>query len=400
MKTIDKNVLIGRRIVQLMLFLTIPVCSFFVSLCKSTERYSNIIIVLFWGVLGYTRKLSISTDSAYWTNKMLSYANYGLSDFWREVTDSTSQDSLNILYYFLLYVYAHISTSTSFFWACWFMFSAYLLLKIYRINFDSVKSIGLKEISLFACFLLFIPFSSYGVRFWLSAFLFVYGFFLYNSGYVKKGLFFIFLTPFFHFTFVVMLFMFILWRTTFSMPNIKKIICIVLFLFIAYIVFYYYNLSSFSSAVENKWSYYSDQESRSEYFWAKSWFIILDKFLYIFYAFIFVYYMALKKILSTEYKRMGYFLILLSVTCLVMFNFYDAFDRFTRIFSFMTLCYLIKIVANYRVKGGLIYFGILIYSYHVLVNFLLIRFWLDWKALYLPIVVSLSKGPMVEFINM
>ena len=391
-----------RHFSEVLLSLIWPFVAFVSSIFHPKDRFSNFVIPIFFALIGFSRKLVISDDAAFWTEKMISYQFYTLSDFFNEVFDVSRAEYLNVGYYFYLYLFAKVFDHTAPFWAMNFFLYALILLFLYRLlNHNCcARSIHFFDIIFCYLFFFFFPFSSFGVRFWIAAILFIYGFYLLNISSSKSGYLLMCSSILFHFSFVFLLFVY-LFSVLVNQSNIKKTLLYSVIFFLLFNVVYNFVFSGSLSAFDAKMEYYSNISDRGNYFSEKSFYVLLDRFLSPIFSFIILLY--LYRIIPKEFARLFKilkFLLLFSFSLLMLLNFYDALDRFSRVFSFMVLSFFIYVKSiGIKCDNRIVATVTSIYFYHTLVNLLLTRSWLDFGVVNSSLFSILSGNLDTIYIN-
>ena len=104
-------------------------------------------------------------------------------------------------------------------------------------------------------------------------------------------------------------------------------------------VLYVSGVFDFLNVFDDKVDGYSDTANRGEYFSSKSFFILFDRFAYTIASLLLLLHLH-KVTAATNDSKILYikrFLFFCVLSFLLLLGFYDALDRFSRVFSFMVL---------------------------------------------------------------
>ncbi len=378
---IVNNNLYPRKYTLILAFIFViwPFGAFILSLLTFNLKISRIIFVLFWGIWGYSRNLIWGHDSTDWTLEFVSFSNLEFNEFITSHILTLGIDSTDFLISLLSFSISRITQNTAMFWFIHGLLFSYLYVKCYPtlLKDQYHKKLGL--FALFIIFFLFIPRTAYGVRFWYAALIYIYSIIkiiLYNE---KKYRILLFLAPLIHFSFIILVFSYIYYDLT---NKNKKI-----FLTIWFTLAICFNLIGFSNLigfVENfpifgrKIESYGNIQSRGEYFAEKSIFFMLDKYLYTFYSVFIVLLFRIKSNLTTlsineQLRKFNYFLMIFLGTLIFLSDFLDALDRFSIIFTLLTILYFTHIYVfnkNSILVVKLTFFSLLFWGIHLIVNYL------------------------------
>ena len=370
----------ARHFVETLLFIIWPFGAFISALFHIKDRYSNIFMYAFFALIGYSRKLNISDDAYHWMRQMLDYKSYELPEFLNYLFDITSLNFYSFSYHIYLYICSVLFDHTAYYWAANFFLFSLVILLIFRL----ITGDRLKENVLFITFLgflmlFFFPFSSFGVRFWIAALVFVTGFYLKTLRNKKIGTFFIILSVTFHYTFIFYAAVYFFVSNTKNLAKIQ-IMAYAIAMFAIGTVLYVSGVFDFLNVFDDKVEGYSDTANRGEYFSSKSFFILFDRFAYTIASLLLLLHLH-KVTAATNDSKILYikrFLFFCVLSLLLLLGFYDALDRFSRVFSFMVLTFWIYLNnKGFKTNAFVTLFAGTAYLYHIMVNFVLTRSWVD-----------------------
>lgn len=393
-----------------LLFIVWPLGSLALSIITINNRFSRIIFVLFWGLWGYSRVLPIGHDSASWTMEFLQYSTVSFNDFVENKVRSIGIESTDFLYSGFLFFLNKISNDIAIFWFINAAFFSYIYIRVLSESFKYIKTrqTPYEFYILLFIFLFFIPLPAYGVRYYYAALLLLLG--LVQVILNKKSLFkiVIFITPLIHFSFIIPIVAYIYYELTKRKPS-KYIWFLFIIVIITSLVVGMTSLAGIFEGldvVEKKIEGYGDIGNRSEYYTSKSLFLIVDKFLYTAYS-VFVLLIVRYKynrkelFLTNELKSFNNYLIILGISLLFFINFLDVLDRFTIIFSLITILYFcIVYLINYQRKKILVnkmmIYGVVFWGFHIIVN---LRRSLDVTSLHIlkSSIIGILSNPLTGF---
>ena len=378
------------RVFILILFLLSPFWAFLLSVRKHYMWYGQIGIVVFFALLGYHRKLEMASDAAHWTKVIIDFKQYGVDYFESFIS---GYGGFNIDYFLFLYAFSSIKY-TAVIWSIIFALTAISLLLLYRMQFSSVYFVkqDTYDVALFFFFLEFIPFNSYGVKFWVALLVFLFGYFLILKNSKFFGYLLIFNSLLFHYSLFYAVSLFFLSKYSFKRNFVIKIVVLLSFFVLFYVASGYFSFAF----LDEKLDLYLNNINRFE---TKSLWIMMERYLSASMAFIAVL-ASTKKHLDDRLAFYRYFLFIFALGLLPLLNVLDGFERYSRMFSLMTLLYLIRLSAN-KIKISLIArIGVvIIFSWHILVNFVLRKGEIGFSVFYQNILDYFANGPMTIFIN-
>lgn len=382
------------------LFLFWPMGSFLISLLNLFKKESQVFYILFWGIVGYSRILISSNDSAYWTFLSLEYVNISFEDFCIMQLVSLGTTSTDFFYSLFLFLMSRITEYTAVFWMITSVIFAFFYVLTYRII---VKNIVDKNhlISVFSfTYLLFIPYTAFGVRFWFAVLFFIFAVYneILNS---KSSKLLLLLSVLTHFSFIYPVGIYLFYKVVGRKSRYVIYWYIIAILVLSFAIM---GLSSYldSSVFTDKLEGYGDSTDRGEYFGSKSLFLLADMFLFPSYSVIVIVYLYIKIKLNTNKQKMIVeFLLYFAISFLLLLNFYDALARFSVVLSLMTILCLLYLLGNkVHISACILYVGILCYGIHILVNlrrsidifnpriFIESIFGLLSRGLNLPVIIS------------
>lgn len=372
------------------LFIIAPFLTFVLALSKPLKRNNQFFIVLFFAVFGYYRMLAESSDAAYWTHFILRIQEDGINVL---ITQINKYFNFNIGYLLFLYLFSYINY-TAIIWSIIFALTAINFLFIYEMTVRAVTHGRTSFLAAFLFFLLidYIPFNSFGVKFWLAFILFVTGFSLSVFRDNKKaGNVLIISSFFFHFSLSYLVILYYLF-SFFSVKNTQiKLLGILLSLVVVYIVYQYADFGF----LEDK---YINYQNRSKIEHRSTW-IIADRFFTTIVSILTILYSYTIKIKDKQNKNIRNFLLIFAIALLPLFNSLDGLDRYSRAFSFMGLLYVIRLEAcKQRLPNFLTSIILLTFSWHVVVNFLLRKREVGFEIFYQPCMEFFTHGPMSIFL--
>lgn len=389
-----KETVILRRCIETLLFIIWPFAAFVSAFFHLRDRYSNIFIPLFFALVGYSRKLGVTSDAYHWMQVMLDYKWYGISDFLGYLFDTTTLNFYSFTYHIYLYISAILFEHTASFWAATFFLYSFVMLLIYRLITKRTNCLDSRKTAILGLlFFLFFPFSSFGVRFWVAAIVFIYGFYqkmLYDR---KLGLFLIVLSATFHYTFIFLVGVYFF---AYYNKRMSKSHFIVFALFVIFMGFglYMSGFFDFMNVFDQKIEGYTNTENRGEYFSSKSFFILFDRFACPICSLLLLLYLNKKTsgISDVQLINIRHFLIFSALSLLLFLGTYDALDRFSRVFSFSVLTFWVYLT-NKGIKTNLFVTlcAGMAYFYHIMVNFVITRSWVDYDVLFSSVFSILSK---------
>lgn len=379
----------GDLFMNIFIFLLIPFLAFLNACRNPQNKYNRWIIVAYFGVLGFSRKLNELGDAKTWTDMMISFSGQGL----KAVMFSIYESYYNIGYILIIYLLSHIKY-TAVIWSIIYMLTASLSLFIY----DSVciKSIVIKngrqnfnKIILFLFFLFFIPMTSFGVKFWVAMDFFLLGYYLYICKEKKWGMLILLTSALFHYTFAYLIIVFFAWY----MINRKPLY---IALMIVILPFLYYFSSSFSDAfIESKYEAYASGSLIEQ----RAWWFQLDKYLTAsFSLFILLWLTFQRKYLKNNIDKSMYsFLVIFAFSLIPLIPTMDGLDRFSRVFSFMSLIFFARLnIEGINKTRELFIFSIPIYAYHILTLYVMRKGEWDLDIFYNTLYQFLSGGLMTQ----
>lgn len=376
----------------LILFLFCPLLALILAVRKPQDSMSKCTIILFWGIIGFTRTLIYSEDAADQNMYMELYSQMNYNQFVEDRFIGIWTEDLNVLHWYVMYLLSQIGY-TAVAWAIIMMCFTIIILKCFFLQkeFD-VMPYNLENGRYLPIFLLlllfFLPISSYGVKFWTAMLLFFWGSytFLYMDN--KKGILLVILSCLFHYTFVYPISIALYFFCTKDKAMWIKVCIFFVLLGVVYTLMPYV---STSEVLSRKIEGYSD-ENRGEYFSSKALWIIGERFITVIFSIIAILYLKTQNILNEKSKEMLNFLYLFAIGMLPLLSFYDAFDRFSRVFVYMTLFFIIRLIwTNEKVPRFFINISIGIFSYHALVMLYLRNS--DWDF------IALINNPIITLLN-
>lgn len=380
---IPANIKSSRYRYQFNLFLTLIFCVWpfgasIISLVTFKNKYSQIIFMLFWALWGYSRILIWGHDATAWTREFFSYDFVTLSEFTTAKVRALGAESTDFLYSFFLFLMRKITDSSAILWATLSGLFTYLYIKAYYplLKYDN-KSIG--DFIILILFLFFIPKTAFGVRFWFSALFFLISIvriILYND---KRYIYLLPVTILIHFSFLLPVLAYGYYHFTRNNHKMSFLILFILLLMMVF-AFEYTSLSNLFedySAFQSKVEGYGDISDRGDYFGSKSRFLVIDKFMYTLYSvFVLIYIIRNRHIIGNNVLllNLSRYLLIFFVLLLSLFRFLDVLDRFTIVFTLLTILYFAYVYKfakkQYLIQvNRLLYGGMIFWGFHLLVNF-------------------------------
>lgn len=391
--TIANNIYI-KKIIGTLLFFLCPFISFMFALKDPISKYNKMIIVTFFGLLGFIRKLSETGDANSWTNKILLFVDYGIEGglfFLNEFIYNFGYISFLYLVSFFKY--------TAIIWCIIFVLTGIILLYIYQLqlpNDKNIRSLSIRGYILFVFYISFIPFTSFGVKFWVALNIFLIGFYCYVNRNNKKGFFILVSSAFFHFTFVYPIFLFTIFYVIRNKIYRKPYFVILIGLLsfpLVYLCFWYLT----SEYVGERYDAYSSGSLVEQ----RALWIQMDRIITSVFSLLALFWILRmkKKTNSESNKSTQLFLSIFAIGLIPLFTTLDGLDRFSRVFSYMVLIFLLKLNIE-RVKHLhlLHLLSIPVFVYHMLVNFFMRKNELDIDVFWRDITYFLSGDLMTKII--
>lgn len=377
------------KVIIPLLMVIAPFLAFLYSVRKPLVRVCQYGIVFFFFILGYHRKLWYSGDANTWTEAIMDFNRYGLTSLEDRIL---SYQGFNIGYLSFLYLLSRIDY-TAIIWAVVFSLTAIAFLFFYRMQIVNQRSIKLEiyDILLFFLFLEYIPFNSYGVKFWVALMVFVLGFCLSLSNARTLGGFLVLISASFHYAMAYLVFLYMISYFTYGKNLVRKILILAI-VFILLVTLSRYLEIAFLEEKVNAYSGGSLVEN-------KAMWIIVDRFLTTIISSLFVFYTCFISIKERETAFFRYFLFVFVLGLIPLVNTLDGLDRYSRAFSFMTLLFIIRVRFCKVFIPHYFRYGILaIFSWHLVVNYLLRKGELDFDVFYQNLFVFFSNGSMSQIL--
>ena len=374
---------------KIVVFFICPFLSFLLACKNPLTKFNQWIIVLYFGLVGYSRKLSESGDAWTWTDVMVSFSDYD----YKAVLNY--YDSIyNIAYMICLYLLSYIKY-TAIIWSLIFMLTIKLFIYIYELQFKKSnlkinKAFTNRNYIFFIFYIFFIPMTSYGVKFWVALDIFLLGYYIYVYKESIIGIVILTSSFLFHYSFAYLIILFFIWYL-FS----RKSKYLWLLIFILPILF---NLpiSFKDDFIESKYeSYSSGSLIENRAFW-----IQIDKFLSALFSIVSVItIMFYRKHLNKIEKDILYFLVVFAVGLIPLIPTLDGLDRFSKVFTFMVLIFFAKLIKENKMKLNILfYLSLPVLSYHLFVNYFMRKGEWDIDIFYNTIVHFLTGNLMTPVI--
>lgn len=383
------------------LFLLFPFLACVWAFTHMKHKWSKMIIILFWGVIGFTRHLVASEDATVTNYALMDFANFDYNQFLLYRFASGWKESLNFLYWNIMFLLSKLQY-TAVIWSFILMTSCWVMIYCYRLqllnaNLSYQKNNEKYILTFLLLFFLFLPLSSYGTKFYCAAFFFMVGIYTLTYKEKKVGIIIAFLSCLCHYTFIYLIALSAVAYFTRNKSLPLKILILLTFVLLGFIAA---PLALESDAIYSKVEVYTDMEATSARYESKAGWIMLDRYLIAVYPILFLFYVHFKKIVNQKSDSVYYFLIVYIIGLIPLIFTYDALDRFSRIFSFMTILFVIKLLNTTRLQPMILKIGIAVYSYHSLVALYLRKTDWDFSILYDNLIsILLSSDLMTTVIQ-
>lgn len=386
-----------KEILAIPLLLICPFVSFLLTLKNPLGKYNKFLFLIYFGLTGFIRKLLDTGDANSWTNVILSFVTYGKKSF----IYFGDEFLFNPGYFSFLYMLSYFRY-TAIIWSVIFVLTGIILLYIFRLQFPDTKCSSCriyssKVLCLFVFYISFIPFNSFGVKFWVALNIFLIGFYLYINKGKKRGLLILISSLLFHFAFSYMILLFV-FHYFIERELYKKPHYLLLLICVSMPISYYILTYISSDYIEYKFEAYASGSLVEQ----RAMWIQFDRFLTASFSYIalIVLFVKRKYIPTQSSKSLLLFLFILSIGLIPLMSTLDGLDRYSRVFSYMMLIFLLKLfIEKMRHINSLFYLSIPVFSYHMLVNFFMRKGELDIGIFFRDISYFISGNLMSTVIN-
>lgn len=397
------------------LFIILPISAFLLAIITFKNQFSRIIFVLFWGLCGFSKNLIWSHDYTFWTMEFIRYEGTTFRDFVETKILTLGSESTDFIYSLFLFIMSKITNSSAWFWFLTNILFSLLYVKCYTIIFRNYQYNNLYLFILLLIFIFFIPITAYGVRFWFAALIYIYSIVRIITLNDKRYIFILLMSSLIHFSFLIPTGAFVYYQLTKSKQKLYLPIFFTLTIATGAVIQFtqisalFENFTAFDQKIE---AYGQDSERVSHYA-ARSTFLIVDKFAYTLYAFFVVIYTRIQKSglrsnqINSKAHNFSYFLLIYLAVLLLFIKFPDILDRFTIIFTLITIIYFTYYyllhfnkfsMSSIRKVNNMILLAIMFWGFHLIVNIAKSRGVIDMKILYSSLFTILSGDTDLQII--
>lgn len=392
----NKTTALEFDVLLLLIFALYPFGAFIIALLAFNRKSSRIVYVLFWGLWGFSRFLIFGHDAVDWTFDFLLFSTMDFQEFKAVKILTFGVTSTDFVFDFYSFILSRFTNSTAIFWMIHGIGYAYLYTKCFPKHLKDSYKTTFWLFLLFIIFFFFIPRTAYGVRFWYAALLYIIAItqiILYER---KKYQFLLYITPLVHFGFILAIIPYMYY--TFIKRNNSTIW---LWLIIS-IIIYLVGTAALSGLLndlpvfERKLDSYGNIEQRASYYNEKSWLFMLDKYMYSSYSIFLVIFFWMNHnrfSITKKLMNLNYFLLLFIGLLFMSMSFLDVLDRFSILFTLITILYFIYLYTYNKNSRTMLYFTLLsipFWGTHLLVNFLKSRSTVNPVLFYSPLWKILS----------
>ena len=340
-----------------------------------------------------------SEDATVTNLAIMDFANFDYQQFILYQFSGGWKESINFLYWNIMFILSKLQY-TAVIWSVILMVSCWVMLYCYRLQTYNGNPLYQKKnktyiIVFLILFFLFLPLSSYGVKFYSAAFFFMTGIYVLMYKGKKVGIIVVLLSCLCHYTFIYLIALGAVAYFTRNKSLPLKIAILLIFILLGFIVA---PLALESDTIYSKVETYTDLQATSARYASKAGWILLDRYLIAVYSILFLLYVHFRKIVNQKSDGVYYFLIIYIVGMIPLIFTYDALDRFSRLFSFMTILFIVKLLNTTKLQSGILNIGIFVYSYHSLVSLYLRKTDWDFSVLYDNFLSILLRSDLVTTI--
>lgn len=381
-----------KEILAIPLLIIWPFLSFLLALKNPLGKYNRIIFLIYFGLTGFIRKLLETGDANAWTNTIIAFSSYGKKGFIYFGDESL----FNPGYFTFLYLLSYLKY-TAIIWSFIFVLTGIALLYIFHLQFSELRLRSCRirskeELCLFVFFICFIPFTSFGVKFWVALNIFLIGFYLYMNKSKARGLLILISSALFHFAFSYMIMLFVIYFFI-EKKLYKRPLYLFLLICISIPVSYYILSYIASDYIEYRYEAYSSGSLVEQ----RALWIQFDRFFMASFSYVALVVLFVKRrFISTQSSRSTLlFLFVLSIGLIPLMSTLDGLDRYSRVFSYMMLIFLLKLsIEKTNHINSLFFLSLPVFSYHMLVNFFMRKGELDIDIFFRDISYFISGNLM------